>query len=380
MRGRYFCVAIAAAAVLAAVTSARGDDGPVLKALVPKGLLIGSAVSPAHTSGTNAAEQRIVLRHFNTITNENVLKPEPVHPEPDRYNWAPADEYVAFGETHGMFIVGHVLVWHQQTPAWMFEDVDGRPLDRDTALARLKSHIDAVVGRYRGRVHAWDVVNEAVEEDGTPRKTPWLQAIGDDYVAKAFEFAHAADPQAELYYNDYNMWSAAKRAGALRIVKDLRARGLRVDALGAQGHWLLATPSLKDIEAIFTDAKAAGVKVAITELDVDVLPREARMHGADLSLQTKMREETNLYPNGLPEAKQQELANRYADIFRIFMRHRDTLTRVTFWGVTDGHSWLNNFPVRGRVNYPLLWDRTGGPKAAFHAVVKVLQESPEVSQ
>jgi len=369
-----------AAGALAIAGAVHGAEEPPLASLAPEGWHIGVAVNPSHTSGRNAAEQAIVIRHFDSITNENALKWERVHPEPDRYDFTESDDFVAFGEKHGMFIVGHVLLWHQQTPAWVFEGRDGRPLDRDTALTRLRTHIEAVVGRYRGRVHAWDVVNEALEEDGTMRRTPWREAIGDDFVARAFEFAHKADPDAELYYNDYNIWNPAKRAGALRLIRQLRDQGLRVDALGAQGHWLLETPALRDIEGIFTDAKAAGLKVAITELDVDVLPREARMHGADLAMRAKMREETNIYADGLPDDVQQRLAARYADIFGIFLRHRQTLGRVTFWGVTDGHSWLNNFPVPGRVNYPLLWDRQGRPKAAFHAVVKVLQGAKEVGE
>jgi len=380
MTARHMASALLVVGALGLAAAARGQEEPPLKTLAPEGLLIGTAVNPSHTSGTNAMEQRIVLRHFSTITNENTLKWEAVHPEPDRYDFAASDQFVAFGEQHGMFIVGHVLLWHQQTPPWVFEGRDGKPFDRETALGRLRTHIETVVGRYRGRVHGWDVVNEAVEEDGTMRRTPWLEAIGEDYVAKAFEFARGADPGAELYYNDFNVWKPAKRAGVIRLIRQLRERGLRVDALGAQAHWLLDTPVLRDVEGIFTDAKAAGLKVVLTELDVDVLPREARMHGADLSLRARMREETNVYPDGLPDAKQRELAERYADLFTIFMRHRDALGRVTFWGVTDGHSWLNDFPVPGRVNHPLLWDRQGRPKPAFHAVVKVLQSSGKAAE
>lgn len=372
--------ALLAVAALAAGTLARSAEEPPLKSLMPRGVLTGVAVNPSHTSGKNAVEQAIVLRHFNSITNENALKWEQVHPEPDRYDFGAADEFVAFGEKHGMFIVGHVLVWHQQTPDWVFTGADGRPAGREELLERMRSHIHTVVGRYRGRVHAWDVVNEALNEDGTLRRTPWRDIIGDDYIAKAFQFAHEADPEAELYYNDYNLPKAEKGAGALGIVRALKARGLRIDGIGEQGHWLMDFPSVEQIDAMLREFGAAGFKTHITELDIDVLPRDPAMYGADLDAKQKFRAETNIYPDGLPDERQQALARRYADVFSVLMRHRETLARVTFWGVTDGHSWLNNFPVPGRVNYPLLWDREGRPKPAFHAVVKVLQSGGRVSE
>ena len=157
-----------------------------------------------------------------------------------------------------MFVVGHVLLWHQQTPGWVFEGEGGKKLDRGTALARLKSHIQAVVGRYKGRIGGWDVVNEALDEDGTLRRTPWLEAIGEDYVAKAFEFAREADPAAELYYNDYNLWKPAKLHAAIRLVQGLKAKGLRVDGLGEQAHWGIDDPPLAAIDESLAAMRAAG--------------------------------------------------------------------------------------------------------------------------
>jgi endo-1,4-beta-xylanase len=360
--------------VALAAVAAVGAEGPALKDLMPKGMLLGVAVSQSQVEEKDAAAAALVTRHYDSITPENLLKWGPVHPEPDKYNFGPADTFVAFGEKRKMTIIGHTLVWHSQTPAWVFEGKDGKPLDRETALGRMRDHINAVVGRYKGRIKGWDVVNEAINDDaeGSMRKSKWQQAIGDDYIAKAFEFAHAADPQAELYYNDYNLTSAPKRATAIRIVKDLKARGLRVDGIGEQGHWLLGGPSLADIEATITDIAAAGVKVLITELDVDVLPRDPGMYGADLEKRAKFKAETNLYPDSLPADKQKELARRYADIFALFLKHKDKITRVTFWGVDDGHTWLNGFPIPGRINHPLLFDRQRKPKPAYDAVVETL--------
>jgi len=361
---------------LAVVSAVGAADGPALKDLMPKGMLLGVAVSQGQVEEKDQAAVDLVTRHYDSITPENLLKWGPVHPEPDKYNFAPADTFVAFGEKRKMTLIGHTLVWHSQTPAWVFEGKDGKPLDRETALARMRDHINAVVGRYKGKIKGWDVVNEAINDDaeGTMRKSKWQQAIGDDYIAKAFEFAHAADPQAELYYNDYSLTNAPKRATAIRIVKDLKTRGLRVDGVGEQGHWLLGGPSLADIEATITDIAAAGVKVHITELDVDVLPRDPGMYGADLEKRAKFKAETNLYPDSLPPDKQAELARRYAEIFAIFLKHRDKIARVTFWGVDDGHSWLNGFPIPGRVNHPLLFDRQRKAKPAFDAVVETLSK------
>jgi endo-1,4-beta-xylanase len=368
-------VLLTALLAIVAAGAARGDEEPSLKELVPAGMLIGAALNQAQSDGQDDTALRIVTRHFNTVTAENLLKWENVHPEPDRYEFGPADRYVAFGHDRGLKVIGHTLLWHQQTPAWVFEGKDGALPDRETLLNRLRTHIEAVAGRYRGRIHGWDVVNEALEEDGTLRKSPWLQAIGEDYIEKAFELASQADPDAELYYNDFNLTKPEKRAGALRIVRRLRDRGLRVDGIGEQGHWLMDVPAVDDIDRTIADFTAAGMKTLITELDVDVLPRDPSMYGADLNAKAKMRVETNLYPDGLPAAQQEQQAKRYADVFGVFMRHRGQIVRVTFWGVTDAQTWLHNFPIPGRVNHPLLWDRSGRPKPAFDAVVRTLKNA-----
>ena len=363
---------LAVAAALLAAVSAAAAEPPTLKSLAPPGLRIGVALNQAQSDGKDEAGLAIALRHFNSTSPENLLKWEAVHPEPDRYNFEPADRYVELGRSHGMFVVGHVLLWHQQTPAWVFAGEGGNKADRDTLLARLRSHIATVVGRYRGRIGGWDVVNEALEEDGTLRKTPWLEAIGEDYLAKAFELAHEADPDAELYYNDYNLWKPAKRDAAIRLVQGLKAKGLRVDGIGEQGHWGLDDPPLVAIDAALAAIRASGTKALVTELDMDVLPRDPDMWGADLSKKAKIRAATNVYPDGLPAAVQEKLARRYADVFTLFLKH--DVGRVTFWGVTDATSWLDNFPIPGRVNYPLLWDRNGREKPAFEAVAEVLRK------
>jgi endo-1,4-beta-xylanase len=360
-------------AALALAAGSAGAETEALKHVAPKGLRIGGAINRMQAAGQDPVATAIVTGQFNQVSPENDLKWERVHPLPDRYDFAPADRYVEFGRSRGMFVVGHVLVWHQQTPAWVFAGEGGKRLDRETALRRLKAHIDAVVGRYRGRIGGWDVVNEALEDDGSLRKSPWLEAVGEDYVAKAFEYAHRADPDAELYYNDYNLWKPAKRDAAAKLVQGLRAKGLRVDGIGEQAHWGIEDPPLPAIDACLAALAASGAKPLITELDMDVLPRDPDMWGADLSKKATIRAKTNVYPDGLPPAIQEKLARRYADVFALFLKHG--VSRVTFWGVTDAGSWLDNFPIPGRVNYPLLWDRQGREKPAFEAVVDVLRKA-----
>ena len=343
---------------------------PALKDAFKGSFLIGAALNPAQFTERDARDAAIVKAQFDSISPENVLKWEAVHPEPGRYDFDLPDKYVAFGEKNHMFIVGHTLVWHHQTPKWVFEDAKGNPVDRETLLKRMREHIQAVVGRYKGRVNGWDVVNEALEDDGTLRQTPWLKIIGEEYIAKAFEFAHEADPKAELYYNDFSLENEAKRNGAIELIGKLRAQGVPVTGVGLQGHYKIDWPSVDQLDAAIAAFAKLGVKVMITELDVDVLPPAMQYRGADISANVELQPKLNPYTSGLPDSVQQTLANRYSDLFGVFLKHRGGLSRVTFWGVTDASSWLNNWPVRGRTNYPLLFDRDGRPKPAFYAVIK----------
>jgi endo-1,4-beta-xylanase len=339
---------------------------------------IGAALNPGHFTETDAAGSALVKQHFNTITPENHMKWELIHPRSDAglagYQFENADRYVEFGEKNGMFIIGHCLVWHSQTPRWVFQDAEGKPLDRAGLLQRMRDHISTVVGRYKGRVHGWDVVNEALNEDGTLRKSQWLKLIGEDYIARAFEYAHAADPKAELYYNDYNLDYEAKRNGAIALVKKIKQEGISITAIGSQSHHKMETPTVQQIEETMKAFKELGTKIVVTELDVDVLPAVTGQPTADISVRAQASANSNPYTAGLPDEMQKALAMRYADIFAVFLKYKDAITRVTFWGVTDGHSWLNNFPAAGRTNYPLLFDRAGKPKPVFDAVIQKTKE------
>ena len=336
---------------------------------------VGAALNQSQFEERDARGVAIVRAQFDTITPENVLKWEAVHPRPDAYAFDAPDRYVAFGEKNHMFIVGHCLVWHSQVPKWVFQDDKGAPLDREGLLKRMHDHIRAVVGRYKGRIGGWDVVNEALNEDGTLRPTPWLKIIGPDYLAKAFEYAHEADPQAELYYNDYSVENPAKRNGAVKLIKDLKAAGATVTAIGLQGHDHMDWPTVDQQDATILAFQQLGIKVNITELDIDLLPPASQQRTADVGLNVEAQARLNPYAAGLADEMQQKLARRYADLFAVFCKYRGTVSRITFWGVTDGDSWLNNWPVRGRTSYPLLFDREGHPKPAFQSVIATAQKA-----
>jgi endo-1,4-beta-xylanase len=353
------------------------ETHPALHEVFAGHFLIGGALNEDQTRGVDATGAALARQHFNSITPENVMKWEIIHPEPGRYDFEAADNFVEFGEQNGMFMVGHTLVWHSQAPRWVFEDGNGNRATREQLLARMRDHIHTVMGRYRGRVQAWDVVNEALNEDGTLRQSPWLQIIGEDYLEHAFRFAHEADPQAELYYNDYSLENAPKRNGAVRLIRDLQRRGAPVHGIGTQLHAWPDFPSNAQLDSTITAFAGLGIQVMVTELDINVLPAAFDYQGADVGMRAELRAELDPYPDGFPAERQQQLAERYAELFQIFLNHRESISRVTFWGVHDGQSWLNNWPVRGRTNYPLLFDRQGQPKPAFDAVVQVGRRAAE---
>jgi endo-1,4-beta-xylanase len=317
---------------------------------------------------TNAYD--IMVEQFNAITAENVMKWEKIHPQPGKYDFELSDEFVKLGEENNMYIVGHVLIWHSQTPDWVFYNENGSKVSRDTLLERMRDHIYTVVGRYKGRVNCWDVVNEAIDDNGGFRDNIWAQIIGKDYVQKAFEFAHEADPEAILIYNDYSLPTPVKREGVVKLIKELQDNGVKVDGIGMQGHYHLDYPLLEDLEGSIEAFGKLGVNVMITELDINVLPfPEEIKGGADVSLSMEKKKEYDPYVKALPDSMQVKLAHRYADFFRIFVKHKDIVNRVTIWGINDAQSWLNYWPIYRRTNYPLLFDRNYKTKPAYDSII-----------
>ena len=324
---------------------------------------IGTALNTEQILEKDSAAAALIPWQFNMATPENIMKAAIIHPQWDSYDFDVADKLIEYGKKHNIKINGHTLIWHSQLPAFAYKIQSA-----DSFRVFFTNHINTVAGRYSGKVFSWDVVNEALNEDGTMRKSIFLNKLGDDFVTDAFRLAAAASPNTELYYNDYNNEQPTKRAGCIALIKKIQAAGVRIDGVGIQGHWKIGKIPFNDIEESIVQYAALGLTVMITELDIEVLPRN--VEGADVSRQMKNTPDMNPYVNGLPDSIQQQLANDYQALFRLFLKHRDKISRVTFWGVNDGQSWLNNWPVRGRTNYPLLFDRNFKPKPAFYKVIE----------
>ncbi len=340
---------------------------PTLRSAFADHFLVGAALAPKHIDNVGMRGKNLIIREYNTVTPENIMKWEVVNPEPEVFNWAQPDSLVQFAEDHDMFMVGHTLVWHSQLADYVKEITD--PELMRTAL---KAHIDAVAGRYRGRINGWDVVNEALNEDGSLRESVFLQVLGEEYLTLAFKYAAAAaGPETELYYNDYNLWNADKRNGAIRMIEKIRANGGRVDGIGMQAHYSINGPGIDTIEQSILAFHAAGLPLSMTELDVTVLPNPWDLVGAEVSQNYEGSPFMNPYPEALPDSMQTVLADRYAGLFKLYLKHADKISRVTFWGVNDGHSWLNGWPIKGRTNHPLLFDREYVPKPAYDRVMEL---------
>ena len=330
---------------------------------------LGAAINENTILGLDPKSATIVNSEFNTITPENSLKWMFIQPKPNKFNFKAADKYVEMGLKNNMYIVGHALVWHAQLADFM-QNIDNSA----EARKHVDNHINRLVSRYKGKIDAWDVVNEAFEEDGSLRASVFYKNMGENYIEEVFRITEKADPDADLIYNDYNLYKPEKRAAVLKMVKNFKSNGTKINGVGVQAHWDLKSPSLEEIEQIILDIHAEGVSVSFTELDISVLPNPWEMVGAEVTQNFSKFEgdpKMNPYPNGLPDAVQEKLAKRYQDIFNLFVKHSDKINRVTFWGVMDKHSWLNDWPIKGRTNYPLLFDRDYQPKVAYERLLSV---------
>ncbi|SEN78602.1 endo-1,4-beta-xylanase [Paenibacillus sp. OK076] len=331
------------------------EEAP-LKELYKDAFHIGAAVNPK----TIESQRSLLAYHFNSLTAENEMKFSSVHPQQERYTFEDADIIASFAREQGMALRGHTLVWHNQTPDWLFENETGGQVERSVLLERLKAHIQTVVGRYKDVIYAWDVVNEVISDDADDenaflRPSKWLDIAGEDFIAKAFEFAHEADPQALLFYNDYNESDPHKRERIYRLVRSLLDQGVPIHGVGLQAHWNLYDPSLEDMRAAIERYAQLGLQLQLTELDVSVFRFEDRR--------------TDLVQ---PSQEMLELqAERYESIFRLLHEYKEHISAVTFWGAADDYTWLDNFPVRGRKNWPFLFDELHRPKEAYQRVARI---------
>lgn len=372
-----WCISgLVCAVVMSAISVADKDRAQevTLKEAFKDKFHIGTAMDVAQISGKDTAAIKVIKKHFNAIVAENIMKSGLIQPKKGEFNFDMADKFVEFGEQNNMLINGHTLIWHSQAPRWFFTDSLGKDVTREELIKRMKDHINVLVGRYKGRVHTWDVVNETILDDGSWRKSKFYQIIGEDFVKIAFELAHAADPKAKLYYNDYSMAIPAKREGVVAMVKNLQKQGVRIDGIGMQGHIGLDHPSIEEFEKSILAFSNLGVDVMITELDLTVLPSPDRTVGAEVSASFEYKEKMNPYVNGLPDSVDKAFNERYLNFFKLFLKHQDKISRVTLWGVNDGHSWRNGWPVRGRKDYPLLFDRNNKEKEVVKSLIQLTQK------
>ena len=345
------------------------SDFSSLKDLYKSDFLVGTAMNAEQIEEKEPKAAALIPAEFNSITAENIMKCEVIHPGWDRYNFDQADKFVAYGKRNHMFIIGHNLIWHSQLAPFVSEIKSS-----DSLMLFMTNHINAVAGRYAGKVNGWDVVNEALNEDGSMRNSIFLEKLGEDYVTKAFELAAKAAPNTELYYNDYNIEQPQKRAGAIKLIKKIQAAGVRIDGVGIQGHWSINKLPLDDLEKSIKEFAELGLKVMITELDVTVLPNPWDLKGADVNQNFEGNPAMNPYPSNISDSADTKLALYYESLFKLFLKYDDNISRVTFWGVNDGQSWLNNWPIKNRTNYPLLFDKNFNKKSAYKKVAALKEK------
>jgi len=345
---------ILAIVLITSIYSANAQDNSKgLKDYYKNYFAIGVAVSPR---SLQTEEAGLILSQFNSMTPENAMKMGPIHPRENEYYWKDADSIVAFAQRNKLKVRGHTLCWHNQTPGWLFVDSTGKTVSREVLLQRLKDHITTVVSRYKGKIYAWDVVNEAIDDDSKNflRNSLWYQICGEDFIVKAFEYAHAADPNAQLFYNEYNTERPEKRQRVYNLLKKLIDAKVPIHGVGLQGHWSIFEPSRQELEDAIKQFSSLGLKVQITELDVSIYKWEKFDRERNPG-------ESDAYTSEV----EQKQVDQYKMIFDVFRKYKENITGVTFWNVSDRYSWLDFYPVKGRKNYPLLFDQNYKPKRAY---------------
>ena len=337
---------------------ANNNSSKGLKEYYKNYFTVGVAVSP---QALKTEEAKLITKEFNSITPENAMKWESIHPIENVYNWRDADSIAAFAKRNNIKLRGHTLCWHNQTPGWLFKDTAGKLVTKEVLYAKMKEHITNVVSRYKGTIYAWDVANEVISDKKNEyfRPSLYYQIAGEEFIEKAFEYAHAADPTAKLFYNDYNEISAVKRGKIIKMIKNLQAKGIPINGIGLQGHWAVNEPSKTQLDSTLADFKNLGLEVQITELDVSVYPKE---HDA---------RERKVTDSATAFTKEKEIQQRavYTMAFNLFRKYKTQISSVTFWNISDRKSWLDNFPVKNRKDYPLLFDKNLIPKKVYYDVV-----------
>ncbi len=314
---------------------------------------IGAAVNLK----TVVSHSELLKKHFNSITLENHLKWGLIHPLPDKYNFEDADKIIKFAIENKMKIRGHTLVWHVQIPDWVFKDEKGNMIDKEKLLERLYEHIKNVVGYYKGKIYAWDVVNEAISDKKNEflRDVPWYNICGEEVIEKAFIWTHEIDPDAILFYNDYNIEFPTKREKVYQLIKKLKEKGVPIHGVGIQAHWKLDEKMPEYLEESIKKFASLGLQVQITEFDISIYLDDNEKFNSPLEVPSERF------------IKQKEI---YKKAFEVIRRNKQYITGVTFWGIADDATWLDKFPVKGRKDFPLLFDINHNPKQVFWEIVK----------
>ncbi len=335
--------------------------------------LMGVAVNERQDSGLCPKETELIRRNFNSVTAENCMKCEVIHPYEHIFDFTLADQFVDNAIANGQHIVGHCLIWHSQCAPWFFIDENGNDVSPEELRKRMKEHIFTIMAHFRGRVKAWDVVNEPIEDNGSYRKTGFYRILGKEYIKLAFQYAHEADPDAELYIQDYSMAVKPRYEEYVRLVNEMIGEGLRVDGIGLQGHLMLDSSPAADYDKAITALATTGVKLMVTELECSALPNPYAdgNSSAEISDRFAYRPEMDPYREGLPKNVIKQWENRYLDFFKVLLKHRDVIDRVTFWGLNDDNSWRNSSPIPGRKDYPLLFDRNNEPKPLYYKLIEL---------
>ncbi len=337
--------------------------------------LMGVAINQRQHNGSNPEVESIIANQFSAIVPENCMKNSELHPEENRFDFTAADQFVAFGEKNKLTMTGHCLIWHSQLPRWFTVGPDGKDASPELLKERMKTHITTVVKHFKGKLKGWDVVNEAIEDNGSYRRSKFYQILGEEFIPLAFQYAYEADPTIELYYNDYNMYMPAKCDAVVAMVKKLKSRGIRIDGVGMQGHMIMESPSVAEEELSIQKLAAAGVNVMITEWDISILPRQNNRTSANVSDNMGYANSMDPYRNGVPDSAMAQWNKRMTDMFAMFLRNHKVIDRVTIWGLNDATSWLNDFPVRGRMDYPMLYDRQMKPKAVIQQMIDLANKT-----
>lgn len=352
---------------------AQQEKSLTLKSAYKDDFFIGAALGLSEIYEADQKSNDIVKNQFNSIVAENCMKSMHIQPREGEFFFDDADRFVALGEKYKMFTIGHTLIWHSQLSSWFFTDKNGKDVSAEVLKQRMKNHIHTIVTRYKGKVKGWDVVNEAIMEDGSYRKSKFYEILGEEFIPLAFKYTQEADPEAELYYNDYNEWYPKKIETIIKMVKNLKSHGIRIDGVGMQAHVAMEGPTMAEYENAIVKYASVGVKINITELDISALPVPQGQSGANVADTYAYNKEFNPYVNGLPKDVEEKWEDRYADFFRLFLKHKDKIRRVTLWGVTDSQSWKNDYPVKGRTDYALFFDRKCNAKPVVEKIIKLAE-------